>query len=57
MVGHPHISDDLDRMETLGFSEDAENDLVELLAGPQKETALHCAAGDFDEGSPLWDEP
>jgi hypothetical protein len=43
--GHP--------VEALGPAEDAQDDLVELPAGPEQRPALNGAVGDFEEGSAL----
>jgi hypothetical protein len=45
-----------DFVEALGPSEDADDDLVELPAGPKEETAVDCAAGDLDQGTAVGDE-
>ena len=54
--GGKHVSADADLVETLGPSQDADDDLVELPAGPKEETAVEGAAGDLDQGTAFWDE-
>ena len=39
-----------DFVKTLGASEHADDDVVELRAGPEKETAVDGPAGDLDQG-------
>ena len=50
------VADDLDRVLTLGASEDAEDDVVELRGGAQQQAPLEGAAGDLDEGTAFGDE-
>src|SRR3954463_1012070 len=54
--GGEHVAADAHLVEALGPPEDAEDDLVELPAGPKEETAVEGAAGDLDEGSAVWDK-
>jgi hypothetical protein len=42
--------------ESLGASEDTDDDLIELLAGEQKQSSVDCTAGDLDQGAALGDE-
>jgi hypothetical protein len=42
-------------VETLGASEDADDDLVELRTGPEEEAAVKGPAGDLDKGAAFGD--
>jgi hypothetical protein len=44
-----------DLVESLGASEDAGHEVVELRARPEKETAVEGAAGDLDEAPAFGD--
>jgi hypothetical protein len=54
--GGEHVPADADVVESLGPSQDADDDLVELPAGPKEETAVEGPAGDLDQGTAVWDE-
>ena len=43
-------------MDSLSPAEDAEDDVVELGAGPEEEAALNGSAGNLDEGASFRDE-
>jgi hypothetical protein len=42
-------------VEALGSAEDAQDDLVQLAAGPEQRPAMNGAVGDLEEGSALRD--
>src|SRR4029077_7171120 len=50
------VATDADLIEALGPSEDADDDLVELRAGPKEVTAVEGAGGDLDQGTVVRDE-
>ena len=50
MIRGEDVRHDLDRVLALGASEDAEDDVVELLGRAQQQAPLDGAAGHLDEG-------
>ena len=48
---------ELDSIQTLGPSEDANSDGAELLGGAQKQPSLEGPPGDLDDCTAFWDEP
>src|SRR5882672_8673073 len=56
VVRREDVATTTDFVQALGPSEDADDDLVELAAGPKEETAVDGAAGDLDQGTAVWDE-
>jgi len=54
--GGEHVAADSHLVTALGPSQDADDDLVELPAGPKEETAVDGTAGDLDQGTAVWDE-
>jgi site-specific DNA recombinase len=56
VITEERIRADLDSVAFLGSAQEAEHDLVELMARPQEETAVDRPGGDFDEGLLARDE-
>jgi len=50
MIGQEGKSTAADFVKALGAAEDADDDVVELRTGPEKETAVDRPAGDLDQG-------
>ena len=50
-----YVKTDADRVHPLGPGQDAEDDLVERLAGAKEETAVDGPAGDLDQGTAFGD--
>jgi hypothetical protein len=55
MVRQERETAEADSIESLCASEDADHEVVELRAGPEKETAVKGSAGDLDEASAFGD--
>jgi hypothetical protein len=55
MIGEKGKTATADFVEPLGASEDADDDVVELRTGPEKETAVDGSAGDLDQGPAFGD--
>jgi hypothetical protein len=55
VVRGAHVATATEFVETLGPPEDADDDLVEVPARPEEETALEGPAGDLDQGTRLRD--
>jgi hypothetical protein len=50
VITKERVGGDLNVVELLGTAQDAEHDLIELVARPQEKTAVDRPGGDFDEG-------
>jgi hypothetical protein len=50
VIAEKGVATDLGAVELLGPAQDAEHDLVELVARAQEEAAVDGSGGDFDEG-------
>jgi len=48
---------ELDSVQALGPSEDADGDDSELRGGAQKQSSLEGPPGDLDDSAAFWDEP
>jgi hypothetical protein len=56
MRRNPGGGTDLHRIEAFGAGEDADDEVVERVAGSQQEACVEGAAGDVDEGSTFGDK-
>jgi len=56
MVAKEAVATATDLEGSLGASEDADDDLIELLAGEQQQSSVDRPAGDLDQGAALRDE-
>jgi hypothetical protein len=55
MIGQEGKSAAADFVKTLGASEDADDEVVELRTGPEEEAAVEGPAGDLDQGAAFGD--